>query len=257
MALPDIQGGLPAVAMPIDRVGVSGLAFRLRLRDKTSGQQEVAAVASLAVNLPAQRRGAHMSRLVEALDAWQDTLGCQSVRLLLEDIQKRLDATAAFAEFQFSWLSRRTAPVSGLSAIASHNCTVAATLTDAALSFELGIAVPVMTVCPCSLAISTQGAHCQRAMVQMSVACRRFIWLEDLIAMAEAAGSAPVYPLLKRPDEKYVTELAFSRSAFVEDVARGVAHALANHPHVLSYKVHVESMESIHNHNAFAVISSG
>lgn len=256
MAMPDIQGGRPALEIPLKRVGVSGLAFRLNLRDRDQGRQEVAATASLAVNLPASHRGAHMSRFVEALDAWDDALGCRSMKRLLTELQRRLEAPRAFAKFQFSYLSRRMAPISGLSALTAYDCQVSASLDSSGLNFELGVAVPVMTVCPCSLAISAQGAHCQRAMVHITAACRSFIWLEELIEMAEAAGSAPVYPLLKRPDEKYITELAFSQAAFVEDVARSTAAALSAHKHVLHWGVKVESMESIHSHNAFAYAES-
>lgn len=256
MYLPDTQSEQPTVAIALHKVGVHGLAFRLRLRDREQGQQEVAATASLSVSLAAHRRGAHMSRFVEVLDAWDDALGCRSMRRLLTELQRRLEATQAFADFTFSYLARRQAPVSGFSALTAYDCRVSATLDGSDLAFELGISVPVMTVCPCSLAISDQGAHCQRALVHIQVSCRRFIWLEELIAMAESAGSAPVYPLLKRTDEKFITELAFSHAAFVEDVARSTASSLDTHANVMSWKVQVESMESIHSHNAFACVES-
>lgn len=252
--LADIQSEAPAIAMPLDSVGVRGLVFRLTLKDRAKGSQTVSAKASLGVDLPLDRRGTHMSRLVEALDNWHDELGCRSVRRLLAGIQERLGARRAFARFEFAYLLRRQAPRSGASASMAYDCSVSAILDGDSLSFDLGLAVPVMTVCPCSLAIARIGAHCQRALVRIRASIEHFVWLEEFIELAEAAGSAPVFPLLKREDEKFVTELAFSQPAFVEDVARAVAAALKAQPHVHAFGVNVESMESIHNHNAFASI---
>lgn len=252
--LADLQSTPPQFALAINKVGVNGLVFRLRLKDRQNGIQEVTATASLAVNLPEAHRGTHMSRFVEVLDAWQEELGCQSVRHLLENLLSRLGSQTAYAELRFDYLMPRGAPISGITANLSYPCTVCATLSGNDLTFDLEIAIPVMTVCPCSLAISETGAHCQRAIVRLQVSIDSFVWLEDLIAIAEGAGSSPVYPLLKREDEKFVTEYAFSRPAFVEDVARAIAINLTQIPQVRKYAVSVESMESIHNHNAFAVI---
>lgn len=253
--LADIQSQQPAQAIAIDRVGVNGLCFPLRLRDKARGIQTVTAQAALAVDLPAQARGTHMSRFVEVLDAWQEELGCQSMRRLLEELKARLHANRAWADFHFLYLVRKQAPAAGAGADMAYKCSVSAWLAEQ-LSFTLGLEVPVMTVCPCSLAISRQGAHSQRALVKMEIKINSFVWLEEFIGIAEQAGSSPVYPLLKREDEKFVTENAFARPAFVEDVARCAAALLAAHPQVEAYSVAVESMESIHNHNAFACIAS-
>lgn len=255
-ALADIQATRPDAELAIDKVGVRGLVFPLRLRDRANGVQTVTARASLAVDLPARVRGAHMSRFVEALDAWQEDLGCQSMRRLLESLRSRLHSGRAWAKLDFAYLIRKSAPASGGSAGIAYECSVAAELKDS-LIFTLGVKAPVMTVCPCSLAISAQGAHSQRAMISLRARISRFVWLEDFIELAEACGSSPVYPLLKREDEKYVTEAAFSQAAFVEDVARRAAAGLAAHPQVEGFEVEVESIESIHNHNAFAYIASG
>lgn len=254
-ALADIQSEKPEIEIPVDRVGVSGLAFQLTLRDRANGSQIVTARASLSVDLPACRRGTHMSRLVEALDKWKEPLGCQSMRRLLATMRERLEAANAFARFEFAYQIRRAAPVSGLAACQGYDCAVLASLTGDKLAFAVDLKAPVMTVCPCSLAIATVGAHCQRAIARLNVSMDKFIWLEDLIAVAENAGSSPVFPLLKREDEKYVTELAFSRPAFVEDVARRIAGDLLNFENITAFTVEVESMESIHNHNAFASIT--
>lgn len=254
--LADIQREAPEVALALERVGVRGLVFPLRLRDRANGIQTVTATAALAVDLPPDRRGTHMSRFVETLDAWQEELGCQSVRSLLESLRTRLDSSYAWARFEFSYLMRRYAPTGPYGAGMAFNCSVTASLRES-LAFTLGIEAPVMTVCPCSLAICREGAHSQRALVSMKVHIEHFIWLEELIELAESSASSPVYPLLKRADEKHVTEAAFAHPAFVEDVARNVAQGLHAFPGVLDFEVEVESMESIHNHDAFAYISSG
>lgn len=254
--LADIQRETPKVALALERVGVRGLVFPLRLRDRANGIQTVTATAALAVDLPPDRRGTHMSRFVETLDAWQEELGCQSVRSLLETLRTRLDSSFAWARFEFSYLMRRRAPTGSYGARMAFNCSVTAGLRDN-LAFTLGIQAPVMTVCPCSLAICSGGAHSQRALVSMKIHIEHFIWLEELIELAESSASSPVYPLLKRADEKHVTEAAFAHPAFVEDVARNVAQGLYALPGVLAFEVEVESMESIHNHDAFAYISSG
>lgn len=253
--LADIQAETPRFALELSRVGVAGLCFPLRLRDRAQGIQTVTSTAALAVNLDGSRRGTHMSRFVEVLDTWQEELGCQSVRRLLASLRERLDSECAWAEFQFSYLMRKAAPATSALAGMAYKCQVTAELADT-LAFTLGLQVPVMTVCPCSQAISREGAHSQRALVNLKIHIEHFVWLEEFIELAEQAGSSPVYPLLKREDEKFVTESAFARPAFVEDVARNVATGLLRLPQVLAFEVKVESMESIHNHNAFACISS-
>lgn len=253
-SLEDVQNSAPAVPLPVDLVGVKGLIFPLTLKDRAQGRQTVSARAFLGVNLPAARRGTHMSRLIEALDSWHEELGCRSVRRLLAGIQQRLAADVAVARFDFAYLVRRQAPTSGVSASMAYECSVAATLAGNELSFDLGLTIPVMTVCPCSLAIASVGAHCQRALARIRARIEHFVWLEEFIELAETAASAPVYPLLKREDEKFVTELAFANPAFVEDVARAIAAALKAHAGVKAFGIEVESMESIHNHNAVASI---
>lgn len=254
-ALPDVQSLPPEVTLPIDRVGVRGLRVPLTLRDRTSGTQTCVAVADLGVDLPASRKGTHMSRLVEALDNWHEELGCQSMRHLLQNMCERLEANRAWARFSFPYLIRKASPFCKGSALLAYDCSITGELREDGQSFLLGLEVPVMTVCPCSKAISREGAHSQRAMVRMQVRIVNFAWLEEFIELAEGSASSSVYTLLKRNDEKFVTEQAFSKPAFVEDVARRVAQQLASHPSALAYEVEVESMESIHNHNAFAYIA--
>ncbi len=253
----DVQNRAPEVALDIDRVGVRGLRLPLRVRDRAGGSQTTVASADLGVELPSARKGTHMSRLVEALEDWDEGLDRQSVQRLLESVRRRLDARRAWVRFAFPYFVRKSAPARGDAAPLAYDCAVTSELDDSGQVFILDLAVPVMTVCPCSKAISREGAHSQRALVRIRARISGFVWLEELIELAEGAGSSAVYTLLKREDEKFVTEQAFARPAFVEDVVRATASALERHPRVTDFTVEVESMESIHNHNAFARIERG
>ena len=226
----DVQSHAPQVALNIDRVGVRDLHLPLLVRDRSRGSQQTVAKVDLGVDLPSSFKGTHMSRFVEALEAWNDEISYRSVRRLLLTIKERLGARRAYA------------------------CRLTGELDDSGQSFLLEADVPVMTVCPCSKAISREGAHSQRAMVRMRLRMKAFSWLEDFIDIAEASASSAVYTLLKREDEKFVTENAFAHPTFVEDVVRNVAQRLLEHGQVERFSVEVESMESIHNHNAFARI---
>ena len=205
---------------------------------------------------PAEFKGTHMGRFVEALEHWAGELDYHSFRTLLDDIVVRLQARSAHVRFVFPFFLRRKSPVSGANSLMDYTCRVDGLLKDGKLTFTLGADVPVMTVCPCSKAISDEGAHSQRAEVRIRTRFDGFVWLEDLIEIGEQAGSCQVYALLKREDEKYVTETAFANPTFVEDVVRNVANGLTEHPQINWFKVEVESFESIHNHSAFAVIES-
>ncbi|BDQ35672.1 GTP cyclohydrolase [Pseudodesulfovibrio nedwellii] len=252
----DVQKQQAKIAMPIDRVGVKGLRQPIIVRDRESGIQHTVADVSLSVDLPAEFKGTHMSRFVEALEHWSGDLDYTSFRTLLDDIVVRLQARSAHVRFVFPYFLRRKSPKSGASCLMDYTCRVDGYLKDGKLRFTLGADVPVMTVCPCSLAISDYGAHSQRAEIRIRTRFHGFLWLEDLIEIGESAGSSPVYSLLKREDEKHVTESSFSNPTFVEDVVRAVGKGLADHPQVDWYTVEVESFESIHNHSAFAVMES-
>jgi len=250
----DVQNSPAEVALPIDRVGVKHLRLPIIVRDLAQGVQHTVARVDLGVDLPAAFKGTHMSRFVEALEHWHAELDYQAFKMLLSDIRNRLQARKAYAVLSFPYFLRRTSPKSGSPGWMSYECTLTGEMEGESMTFTLGVEVPVMTVCPCSLAISEQGAHSQRATVRVMARFSGFLWLEDLIDMAEASGSSPVYTLLKREDEKFVTEAAFANPAFVEDVVRCVAQRLDCHPQVNWYRVEVESFESIHAHSAFACI---
>ncbi len=251
----DIQSTPSLVALPIDQVGVKGLTLPIVVSDKLNGSQHSVAEVDLTVDLPAHWRGSHMSRFVEALENWQEELSYQSMKNLLKDVKNRLEAEKAHIEFRFIYFLNKVSPVTKVKTLMGYTCRLVGEMdTSDKPKFLLEIKVPVMTVCPCSKAISEEGAHSQRADLRIAVRLCKFVWLEEFIDIAEAAGSSPVYPLLKREDEKYVTETAFANPAFVEDVVRNVGLALLNHPAVIWFKVEVESHESIHAHNAYACI---
>lgn len=250
----DVQKHPSPVPLAIDRVGVKDLRLPLLVRDKAAGVQHTVARVDLSVDLPAEFKGTHMSRFVEALEDWSEELDYASFRKLLADIAGRLAARTAHARFTFPYFLRQTSPVSGSKGLMGYTCHVLGEFRDGRLDFTLGVEVPVMTVCPCSLAISDVGAHSQRAMVRIQARFKGFLWLEDLIEIAQVAGSSPVYTLLKREDEKHVTETAFAHPTFVEDAVRTAAKGLTEHPQITWFKVEVESFESIHNHSAVAAI---
>ncbi len=250
----DIQNDPADVRLHIDRVGVKNLQLPLVVRDRERGRQHTVAEVDLFVDLPSRFKGTHMSRFVETLGNWDEGLDPTSFRTLLEDVRTRLEARHAHIHFRFPFFVRQTSPASGAPGLMGYDCSLVGELRENELSFVLGVDVPVMSVCPCSLAICDGPAHSQRSMVRIRTRFKGFLWIEDLIEIAEGAGSSPVYTLLKREDERAVTQAAFEHPAFVEDVVRSAAKALEDHPQVTWYRVEVESMESIHKHNAYASI---
>ncbi|MDY0274408.1 MAG: GTP cyclohydrolase FolE2 [Desulfomicrobium sp.] len=250
----DVQSGPSDVALAIDRVGVKDLAIPLAVRDRAKGQQHTVAQVDLSVDLPAEFKGTHMSRFLEALRDMDTTLDIESCRCLLLDLRHRLQAQSSHLCFSFPYFVEQYAPVTASPALMDYACFLRGVLEKDVVRLFLGVTVPVMTVCPCSKAISTEGAHSQRAVVRMEVQCQGMLWLEDLITIGQESGSSPVYALLKREDEKFVTESAFSTPAFVEDVVRNAAIRLSAHSKIKGFRVEVESFESIHNHSAYACI---
>ncbi len=252
----DVQSRPSLVPLGIDRVGVKNLQLPIVVRDRTQGRQHTVAIVDVSVDLPSAFKGTHMSRFVEALEDFEEELSYQSMKILLEDVRKRLKAKRAHIIFKFPYFIRKYAPASKASGFVSYECKLIGDMEGDALTFTLEVEVPVMTVCPCSKAISNEGAHSQRTLVRMAVHMKGFLWIEEMVEMAEKAGSSSVYSLLKREDEKFVTEDAFANPAFVEDVVRAAAMLLSTHEQVAWFKVEVQSLESIHNHDAFACIES-
>jgi len=243
----------------IDKVGVRGLRFPIQIRDKARETQNTIATIGLFVDLPHEFRGTHMSRFIEALNAHGAMVHVQNIPEILHALQAKLKANVANLEMEFPFFLVKKAPVSGLEGLMDYTARFDATAHGTDIDFVLTVKVGVTTLCPCSKAISRHGAHNQRGLVSVQVRWRkgRPIWIEDLIALVESCASSELYSLLKRQDEKAVTERAYDNPVFVEDMVRSVALKLNSHPDVAWYKVEAENFESIHNHNAYASIEKG
>jgi GTP cyclohydrolase IB len=250
----DIQSSRDFRNTPIEKVGIRNIRYPITVRDKSRQKQETVANVSLSVNLPHTARGTHMSRLVEVLDRFKDEVSYQSLDLILIEIKKALQAEESHIELSFPFFLRKKAPVSGQESLMSYECQIAAAYAGH-LEIATRVEVPVHTLCPCSKEIAEVSAHNQRGTVAITVGMTKFIWIEDIIEIAESSASSPVYALLKREDEKYITERAYDNPRFVEDVVREVALRLQTLPGLRYHTVEVENFESIHNHSAYAVIT--
>ncbi|MEM6910682.1 MAG: GTP cyclohydrolase FolE2 [Verrucomicrobiota bacterium] len=252
--LQDTQSQRDQRRIAIDRVGVKSLRFPVRIRDKKEALQQSVATVSLAVDLPHQFKGTHMSRFLEVLNAHGPEITVTNMAAMPRELRKRLAAERAHLEFRFPYFLERLAPVSGQPGLLDYGVIFDVDGTEEAVDFQVTVEVPVTTLCPCSKAISARGAHNQRGLVTFAVRFERPIWIEDLIELVESCASSRLYSLLKRPDEKHVTEAAYDNPVFVEDLVRNVAAKANAHDDILWYRVEAENYESIHNHNAYASI---
>lgn len=251
----DVQNTEDTREVDIQKVGIKNIELPLTIQRKYAHDLTVWATARVCVSLPKRYKGTHMSRFVEILNEWQtkhllgvDIKGC------LEKIIKRLHAQSGELEFKFKYFIDKKSPVTNLTAPMCYDCSFEGAINNGEYKFILGTVVPVTTLCPCSKEISDNGAHNQRALISVKVSYdeNEQIWLEDLIELIESCSSCPVYPLLKRKDEKFVTEKAWDNPKFVEDVLRDVVVKLRNHKTVKEFEVECEALESIHNHSAWA-----
>jgi GTP cyclohydrolase I len=260
--LADIQASRDDRNLRVDEVGIIGIRYPIVVADRDHGKQDTIAEVSMSVDLPPHLKGAHMSRFVEVLHEAAGEITPQAIPAILEAMRLRLGASTARLEVAFPFFLRRTAPVTGAAALMEYQSSLAGEVADTRRHVMLGVQVPVTSVCPCSKAISDYGAHNQRATITIHVRPREeegvlaHIWAEDLIDVAEAASSCPVFPLLKRPDERHVTMRAHDHPVFVEDMARAAAEELSRDPRIVWFSVEATSDESIHNHAAFARIQS-
>jgi GTP cyclohydrolase I len=241
----------------IDKVGVRGLRFPIQIRDKERTLQNTIATIGMYVDLPQEFKGTHMSRFIEVLNSHGHVVHVENITGILRAMQSKLKAAAAHLEMEFPFFLVKKAPVSGMESVMNYTARFDAAANGKEIDFVLTVAVGVTTLCPCSKAISLHGAHNQRGLVTVQVRSRTAIWIEDLIALVESSASSELYSLLKRQDEKAVTERAYENPVFVEDLVRNAALKLNAHPDVTWYKVEAENHESIHNHNAYACIEKG
>jgi GTP cyclohydrolase I len=250
--LPDCAAATDQRGLAIAQVGVRGLRWPVRVMDRHEGEQPTIATLDLLVGLPADQKGTHMSRLVEAMEETGGELSLRSIPALLASLQRRLEAAEVYVTARFPYFLRKRAPVSGVASWLDVDCTFQAERRGDQVGFTLRVAVPVTSLCPCSKAISNYGAHNQRSVVEVAVAGERMIWIEEVVGAIESAASSPVWTLLKREDEKYVTELAYDNPRFVEDLVREVARAIQAIEGVQELEVTADNQESIHNHSAWA-----
>ena len=251
----DIQNLRDNRNLDVDRVGIKDLQYPVILSDRNKGKQNTVARINMYVRLPHDFKGTHMSRFVEILSRHSDDINLYSVGHILDEMKERLDSEEAFIELAFNYFVRKKAPVSGQEAMMDYYCEYFGSSGPKGRDAVMTVRVPVMTLCPCSKEISQYGAHNQRGYVTISVRMKKLMWIEEIIEIAETSASSPVYPLLKREDEKYVTEHSYENPTFVEDVVRNAATKLMADERVVWFEVSSENMESIHNHSAYAVIT--
>jgi len=253
--LPDHAAETDARGLPIDQVGIRDLRWPVVVMDRDRRTQATVATLDLSVGLPATQKGTHMSRLVECLEASGGELSLRTLPELLASMQRRLHAGSVYLRAEFPYFVRKKAPVSQVESWLDVQCAFHAERHGETVAFTLDVAVPVTSLCPCSKAISAYGAHNQRSMVRVLVRSETMVWIEDVIDAVESAASAPLFALLKREDEKYVTELAYDQPRFVEDLVREAALAVRAIPGVSAVTVTADNAESIHNHSAWARLS--
>lgn len=254
VALVDIQSSQDERNIPIDRVGVRKVKYPLHVRERDNGNQHTVGDFTLTVDLPKEFKGTHMSRFLEVLGNHNHDFGPETIPTILTELRSKLHAESAHLEVRFTFFRAKAAPVTGKVGMMGYECGFRAA-GGAKDQFAILLTVPVTTLCPCSKEISKYGAHNQRGYVSVVVEPNGLLWIEDLIDIIEASASAPLYPVLKRPDEKFVTELAYENPRFVEDLVREVAVALDKNDSVVRYEIEVENHESIHDHNAYAYLA--
>ena len=262
-ALVDIQAQGDTRGIALSRVGVRGLRAPIVVLDQTDGRQQTVAELSMSVDLPPEVKGTHMSRFVEVLDAHRGEFTMRTLPALCADLRTRLGSNHAAVTARFPYFVEREAPASWAKSLMDLDCTFTGEVLGEVSTFTMTVEVPVTSLCPCSKAISDYGAHNQRGILTISVrgtlddsGALNLIWIEDLLAVAERSASAPVYPLLKREDERFVTMQAYYNPVFVEDLVRNIADKLKILPELTWFQVEAENFESIHLHNAYAMLSS-
>ena len=254
LRIPDVQSSADTRRLAIDRVGIKSIRHPVKIRERAGGLQHTVAHFNMYVGLPHHFKGTHMSRFVEILNAHEREISPVTFRLMLREMVKKLEAANGHVEMTFPYFVTKKAPVSGVKSLMDYEVTFIGEILGGRESFTLKVVVPVTSLCPCSKKISERGAHNQRSHVTIAARINAFVWIEELIDQVEGQASSELWGLLKRPDEKYVTEHAYDNPKFVEDMVRDIAASLAKDPRIVSWVVESENFESIHNHSAYALI---
>lgn len=252
----DVQGSADMRRLPIDKVGIKGIRHPVRVRDRSGREQHTVATFNMYVSLPHSFKGTHMSRFVEILNQHEYEISVESFKRMLFEMIELLEARSGHIEMTFPYFVTKAAPVSGVESLMDYEVSLIGRLQDQTPSMHVKVVVPVTSLCPCSKEIADYGAHNQRSHVTVTARTRGFVWIEELIELVESQASCQLYGLLKRPDEKYVTEQAYDNPKFVEDMVRDVARKLNDDDRIAAYMVESENFESIHNHSAYALIET-
>jgi GTP cyclohydrolase I len=254
VSIADVQSSPDTRHLPIDKVGIKDIRHPVLVKDRSQGVQHTIANFNMFVELPHNFKGTHMSRFVEILNSHDMEISVESFKDMLAEMAERLEARTGHIEMSFPYFINKSAPVSGVKSLMDYQVTFLGEIKGGKDIMTIKVVVPVTSLCPCSKEISERGAHNQRSHVTLTVRTNTFVWIEDLIDIVERQASAELYGLLKRPDEKYVTEKAYENPKFVEDMVRDVAAVLNADPRIDAYMVESENFESIHNHSAYAMI---
>jgi GTP cyclohydrolase I len=253
----DIQNQRDYRNITIDKVGIKNLRYPITVLDRRNGCQDTVATINMYVDLPHEYKGTHMSRFVEILNLLRPEVSFKKISDALEQMKKHLNAASSHIEVTFPYFIEKNAPISSSPGLMDYTCRLTGSSgPDGKIDLVSEVIVPVSSVCPCSKEISEAGAHNQRGEVRLSIRFKKFIWIEDMIEIVEKSGSSEVYSVLKRVDEKYITEHGFSNPKFVEDIVRDIAIKLKEDDNVTWFSVSAENFESIHNHSAYAHIAS-
>jgi GTP cyclohydrolase I len=252
--IPDIQGSPDSRRLAIDKVGIKAIRHPVRIAEKGGGVQHTVATFNMYVELPHHFKGTHMSRFVEILNAHEREVSVDTFTQMLGEMVDRLEAESGHIEMRFPYFVNKAAPASGVQSLMDYDVTFVGGIERGRQTFTMKVVVPVTSLCPCSKEISDYGAHNQRSHVTINARTCGFVWIEDLIEYAEEEASCQLYGLLKRPDEKFVTQRAYDNPKFVEDLVRDVAARLNDDDRIEWYVVESENFESIHNHSAYALL---
>ena len=253
----DVQNQQDFRNIPVDKVGIKNLKYPITVLDRKNGIQHTVASINMYVDLPDKFKGTHMSRFVELIHQFSPDLSWKKLSVILEEMKKHLNAESSHMEITFPYFIEKKAPVSNSPGLMDYICRVVGTSgPDGKIDLVSEVIVPVSSVCPSSKEISDIGAHGQRGEVRLRIRFKKFIWIEDMIELVEKSASSEVYSVLKRSDEKFVTERGFNNPKFVEDLVRDIAKKLKDDDNIIWFSVSAENFESIHNHSAYAFIAS-
>ncbi|MCB1736566.1 MAG: GTP cyclohydrolase I FolE2 [Gammaproteobacteria bacterium] len=251
----DVQSSADLRHIAIDKVGIKDIRHPVRVHDRSDGEQHTVANFNMYVNLPHNFKGTHMSRFVQILNNHDKEISVDSFKVMLTEMAQMLEADEGHIEMSFPYFINKRAPVSGVESLMDYEVTLIGEIKGGETHTNIKVVVPVTSLCPCSKEISAYGAHNQRSHITVNCRTKGFLWIEELVEMVEKQASCELYGLLKRPDEKFVTERAYDNPKFVEDAVRDVAAALNAEDRITAYVVESENFESIHNHSAYALIS--